>query len=243
MKLVIGVTTSRSGGWRSFLLHRLAVWRAGGKAVRLVSGEALPPLASLTGLVIGGGDDIGAELYQGEVLPDVRVDPERDQLEVTLLRRALPAGIPTLGICRGAQMINIALGGTLHGDIYRAYANSSRMRTVLPRKRIIVEKGSRLDHILGCNPCHVNALHHQAVDRLGEGLHIVGRDEHGVVQAIESAKHRFLIGVQWHPEFLFFSASQQRLFRALLDAARERMEATAPMETPAAETFQANAGT
>jgi len=218
---LIGVTTSRRGGWRNYLFHRLALYRVGAQAVRLVAGDA-PPADRLDGLVIGGGDDIGAELYGGRVLPDVRIDPERDKLELQLLETALPQGLPVLGICRGSQMINIALGGSLHTDIYEVYVQAPRMRTVLPRKTVKIVEGSRLDRILRCNPCQVNALHHQSVDRLGRGLRVVAEDEAGVVQATEGTGAPFLLGVQWHPELLPFRASQQRIFAALVEAARER---------------------
>ena len=158
---LIGVTTSRRGGWRSYLMHRLALARVGARSVRLIPGGALPD-EPLQGLVIGGGDDIGAEIYGGKVLPDVRIDPERDKLELGLLKAALPAQLPILGICRGSQMINVALGGTLHTDIYEVYVQAPKMRTVLPRKTVTVEADSRLNGILRCNPCQVNALHHQS---------------------------------------------------------------------------------
>jgi putative glutamine amidotransferase len=216
---LIGVTTSRRGGWRSYLMHRLALSRVGARAVRLVAGLAPPPVP-LSALVIGGGDDIGAEIYGGKVLPDIRIDPERDRLELTLLESALPAGLPVLGICRGSQMINVALGGTLHTDIHEVYVEAPRMRTVLPRKTVRIEPGSRLDHILRCNPCRVNALHHQSVDRLGQGMRVVARDEAGIVQAIEGGGPGFLLGVQWHPELLVLARPQQRLFAALAEAAR-----------------------
>jgi putative glutamine amidotransferase len=103
------------------------------------------------------------------------------------------------------------------------YVQAPRMRTVLARKTIRMEPGSRLDRIVRCNPCRVNALHHQSVDRVGRGLKVVAHDEAGVIQAIEGEAN-FLIGVQWHPELLVFSAPQQRLFRALADAARESVE-------------------
>ena len=84
-----------------------------------------------------------------------------------------------------------------------------------------VKADSRLDRILRCNPCQVNALHHQSVDRLGTGLRIAARDQSGIVQAIESDSAPFLLGVQWHPELLFWKKPQQRLFAALATAARE----------------------
>ena len=217
---LIGVTTSRRGGWRSYLMHRLALARVGARSVRLIPGGALPD-EPLQGLVIGGGDDIGAEIYGGKVLPDVRIDPERDKLELGLLKAALPAQLPILGICRGSQMINVALGGTLHTDIYEVYVQAPKMRTVLPRKTVTVEADSRLNGILRCNPCQVNALHHQSVDKLGRGLRIAARDESGIVQAIENESGPFLLGVQWHPELLFWKKPQQRLFAALAAAARE----------------------
>ena len=142
-------------------------------------------------MIIGGGDDIGAEIYGGQVLPDVRIDPERDRLELDLLKVALPAGLPILGICRGSQMINVALGGTLHTDIYEVYEQAPKMRTVLPKKRVSITSGTMLDRILRCNPCQVNALHHQSVDRLGRGLRIAAEDEAGIVQAIENERNAF----------------------------------------------------
>jgi putative glutamine amidotransferase len=223
---LIGVTTSRRGGWRSYLMHRLALLRAGARSVRLTPGDPLPK-EPLQGLVIGGGDDIGAEIYGGQVLPDVRIDPDRDKLELSLLRAALPLRLPVLGICRGSQMINVSLGGTLHTDIYEVYVQAPKMRTVLPRKSVSIMPDTALDRILRCNPCQVNALHHQSVDKLGEGLRIAAQDEIGIVQAVESKEAPFLLGVQWHPELLVWKKPQQRLFAALAHAAGE---ARVPLE-------------
>jgi putative glutamine amidotransferase len=227
---LIGVTTSRRGGWRSYLMHRLALARVGARTVRLTAGQPLPD-EPLQGLVIGGGDDIGAEIYGGTVVPDVRIDQERDRLELALLEAALPARLPVLGICRGSQMINVALGGSLHTDIHEVYVHAPKMRTILPQKTVSFVPDSRLDRIMRCNPCRVNALHHQSVDRLGRGLKVVAIDESGIVQAVESDGAPFLIGVQWHPELLVWKAPQQRIFAALAHVAAQA-EVSLPAHAP-----------
>lgn len=216
----IGITTSDHKSRLAWWCDWLAVWRAGGQPVRL--SPARPEPDGLDGLVIGGGDDIGAHLYGGEVTLDVRVDPQRDTLELELLDRFVPAGCPVLGICRGAQIVNVYLGGSLISDIYTAFEHVRKRRTVLPRKTVDVVEGSQLHDILKVRWCQVNSLHHQAIDRPGDGIEIVARDRDGLVQAIESHRHAFLIGVQWHPEFLIFNRPQQRLVRALVEAAAER---------------------
>lgn len=216
----IGITTSDHKSRLAWWCDWLAVWRAGGKPVRL--SPTHPDPDDLDGLVIGGGDDIGAQLYGGEVQLDVRVDPQRDTLELELLERFVPDGCPVLGICRGAQIINVYLGGSLISDIYTAFEHVKKRRTVLPRKTVDVVEGSQLHGIVKVSWCQVNSLHHQAIDNPGEGIDIVARDRNGLVQAIESRRHDFLIGVQWHPEFLVFNRPQQRLIRALVNAATVR---------------------
>lgn len=230
---LIGITTSDHKSRLAWWCDWLAVWRAGGRPVRL--SPARPEIDTLDGLVVGGGDDIGAQLYGGEMQLDVRVDPQRDKLELALLDRLVPAGCPVLGICRGAQIINVFLGGSLISDIQSTYAHIKPRRTVLPRKTVDVVEGSRLHHILQVDWCQVNSLHHQAIDRTGHGMTVVARDRDGLVQGIESRHHDFLIGVQWHPEFLVFNRPQQRLIRALVEQAAIRADAsrTAGEETQA----------
>jgi len=215
---VIGVTTSRQRGWRMWMFNRLMLWLAGASAVRLSPGLR-ETLDGLDGFVVGGGDDIVPTLYGGEIDPAVRIDPQRDQLELRILDWAEARNLPVLGICRGAQMINVSRGGTLHNDIHLAYAGMPRLRSVLPRKRIRIVGGSGLHRLLRLESCRVNALHGQAVDRLGAGLRIVATDRWGMVQGIEATDGRFLLGVQWHPEFLIFNPAQRRLFQALRSAA------------------------
>lgn len=219
---LIGITTSDHKSRMAWWCDCISVWRAGGLPLRV--SPARPLRRELDGLIIGGGDDIGAHRYGGEMQLDVRIDPARDELELDLLASCLPRGLPILGICRGAQMINIHLGGSLIGDIQSTYRHIRNRRTVLPRKRVEIDPYSRLAEILNRRYCQVNSLHHQAVDRPGEGLKVVARDRNELVQAIESEHHAFLIGVQWHPEMMLFSRSQQRLIRALVEAAESTRE-------------------
>ncbi len=219
---LIGITTSDRKSRIAWWFDWFAVWRHGGRPLRLSPSRPRP--TALDGLIIGGGDDIEAHHYGGEIQLDVRVDPERDDLELALLKRFIPAGTPVLGICRGAQLINVHQGGTLDPDIYTTYEGLKRRRTVLPRKTVDIVGDSRLYRILRVTWCRINSLHHQAVQEAGRGIEIVARDRDGLVQAIESREHDFLIGVQWHPEWLIFNRPQQRLIRALVKAADRARE-------------------
>lgn len=214
----IGVTLSdRRSSW-VWLLHRLAVWRAGGTAVKITPRRPIE-IGDIDALIAGGGDDISFQLDGTELNPNVRYDADRDRLERGLLDRAFALGKPVLGVCRGAQMINLVRGGSLYQDLSEITDAAPKGRLVLPRKRIEIEDDCRLAQIMQCNPCYVNALHHQAVDRVGEGLKVVARDQHNIVQAVESSGREFVIGVQWHPEMLPFSSSNLNLFKSLTAAA------------------------
>ncbi|SHG47223.1 putative glutamine amidotransferase [Fodinibius roseus] len=148
------------------------------------------------------------------------VDKERDELEFTILKQALDKGIPILGICRGAQLINIHLGGTLHGDISNYYTEQPQVKTVWPKKKVRLAAESILHRILGHQFVWVNALHNQAVDTLGSDLKIVAREENGVVQAVEHESRDFVLGVQWHPEYMPQIPPQRRIFQKLVGEAR-----------------------
>ena len=129
--------------------------------------------------------------------------------------------LPVLGICRGAQMINVSRGGSLHRDIRQVYDGVGRRRTPLPQMTVMIESDSRLAALLGRTKARVNALHSQSVDRIGRGLKVVARDRQGIVQGLEAVGPDFLFGVQWHPEFLVFDRGQQRLFSRLVERARD----------------------
>ncbi|MGP9694161.1 gamma-glutamyl-gamma-aminobutyrate hydrolase family protein [Brachybacterium sp. AOP25-B2-12] len=247
---VIGVTTylerATSGVWdtrAAFLQHVYldAVLEAGGIPVLLppqpcADDQARTVLGRLDGLVIAGGADVDPALYGQRAHPRTGAPrTDRDAWEEALLRVALDDGTPVLGICRGAQVLDVALGGGLvqHlpdvvGDD-RYQPSPGRFGTV----DVAIVPGSRLARILGPGPVAVPVHHHQAIGGLGAGLHVTGRCADGTVQAVELDDHPFCLAVQWHPEE---QTEDRRLLAALVDAARAgaRTTASRPPGTPSA---------
>ena len=220
---LIGVTGP--DGWYhiAWRCSRYALGRAGARVVRLTPRRRFP-VPVLDGVVVGGGDDIDPALYAGMDDGTGSFDRERDRFEIDILEDALQRKVPVLGICRRAQLMNVVLGGNLHQDVRGMRRHTSNRRTVLARKTVIVQPHSRLHALFGAERFKVNSLHHQAIDRLGEGMRAVAHDLDELVQAVEAveiAATGFRAGVQWHPEYLPYHKRQRRLFQALVDAARE----------------------
>ena len=172
-------------------------------------------------LVIGGGNDISPEHYGGEIDAKVKLDPRRDELEIKWIKQALKDTIPMVGICRGAQLINVVLGGNLHPDIRRMRRLTYNRPGLLPTKQVWLAPDSALARITGKTRLRVNSLHHQAVDLPGDSLYRAGWDLDDITQAIESRINCPVIGVQWHPEYLAYLPSQLAIFRWLVNSTRE----------------------
>ena len=197
-----------------------AIKMAGGRALRLTpSNYREHSKDKLRGLVIGGGNDIDPGLYGGHDSGLSMIDPERDGFEVEMIEHALHTHLPILGICRGAQLINVVLGGSLHSDIRPMRRLTPTRRTILPRTTAIGTNFGKLHSLIKIPRWKINSLHHQAIDQLGEGLQAVAYDLDNFVQGIESELHPFLLGVQWHPEYLQYIPGQRRLFRRIVEEA------------------------
>ena len=220
---VIGVTLSSSRSKLVWYMHKLAIWRAGGKPKKVTPKTG--PLLDADGFVLGGGDDIGFETTGMKVDPTVRYDPERDALELDVLKHAFETEKPVLGICRGSQMINVARGGTLYHDLSDFKEGLMRRDMPLPRKHITIKKQTLLHDLICKDTLRINALHHQSVKDLGEDLTISAKDNEGIVQAIECNKNGLILGVQWHPELIPWSGKHQALFRWLVQRADPAMQA------------------
>jgi putative glutamine amidotransferase len=211
----VGVTGSGRRWAPSWWCTWLALHLAGATPER-ISVRHAPSGQPLDALIIGGGNDIGPEHYGGDIDAKVKDDPERDRLEIGWIRRALEDSIPLLGICRGAQLINVVLGGTLHQDIRPMRKHTYNRPGLLPTKEVLLESESLLEKVCGKAHLRVNSLHHQAIKDPGKDLQVVGRDLDDIIQAVECTAGWQIIGVQWHPEYLFYLPSQFALFRWLL---------------------------
>jgi putative glutamine amidotransferase len=186
-----------------------------------------PLLERLDGLLLSGGEDIAPTCYGQDVEPWTGlVDKARDRSEIGLVRRWLATEKPLLAICRGHQVLNVALGGSLIQDIMaqvpnaldHAYVPGRPMETIV--HTVEIEAGSRLAAILGGPELAVNSAHHQAVARPGQDLTVVARAPDGVLEATELAEHPFCVSVQWHPEaMLRTSATMLPLFVSFVSTA------------------------
>jgi len=210
-----------------------AVRRAGGD-VRILDYETDTPasvVAQVDGILLPGGDDVQPSLY-GESAHSAfaAAEPGRDAYEIELARQAADANLPLFAICRGIQVLNVARGGTLVQDI------PSQLPAAIPHEvrdtphtiahDVWVSEGTLLHSLLreriDGDACPVNSRHHQAVERVGNGLIVSATAPDGVIEAVEDPSKRFCLGVQWHPENFYRTGEFRALFEAFVDAARGR---------------------
>lgn len=220
---VIAITGPQRGAFGPRLLVSLAVRLYGGTPLQLRPGDAGRE-HRFDGVVITGGHDVHPVLYAAAPEVEPNYDEARDALEVAIIDEALERRLPLLGICRGAQLLNARLGGTLFQELKSRRRKTSNRWTVLPLKTLCIRPGTVLAQLMGEGTARINSLHNQGIDRCGKALAVSGYDLDDIPQAIEDPAHGpLLLGVQWHPEFLIFMKRQRALFRALVESARETM--------------------
>jgi putative glutamine amidotransferase len=226
---LIGITAyAEPVAWGAWNVEAVLVPSAYTRAVEKAGGRALvvPPaevgieetLAALEGLIFSGGGDIHPEAYGAAPHEKTRgVDPRRDRAELALLRAALERDMPVLAVCRGSQVLNVALGGDLVQHLPEVVGHDRHLHTPgeFADHDIRLESQTRVGAVLG-ERAPVKSHHHQAFGRLGEGLREAAWADDGTVEAIEDPSHRFAVGVLWHPE----EGEDLALFEALVAEAR-----------------------
>ncbi len=236
---LIGITTSITVGKepeRAYVnsAYLAAIQEAGGIPVPLppqLAGQSLLELADrLHGLLLTGGGDVDPATFGEPPHPTLyEVSPARDRLETTLVQRFMEARRPILALCRGIQVLNVALGGSLYQDVATDPGTEIQHQQSGPRDQpahpVKVVPGSLLERILGSEELEVNSMHHQAVKALGRGLLPVAFAPDAIIEGVElddpDLSH-FVLGVQWHPEELFArDPAASRLFRAFVNASRK----------------------
>ncbi|HMX18568.1 MAG TPA: gamma-glutamyl-gamma-aminobutyrate hydrolase family protein [Anaerolineales bacterium] len=234
-KPLIGITTRNGkdadGHPLTALQHSYinAIVQAGGMPIlipSMLSEEDFTGLYSLlAGILFTGGGDVSLEYFNGSDHPRIgEVDKRRDTTEITLMRAAVNDGKPLLGICRGAQVMNVALGGTLYTHIHdqvngaldHDYPGDLRKVIVHP---VNVDESTRSAEIFGETLLHVNSLHHQGLKDIAPGLRVAGHAPDGLVEVVEIPDHPYAVAVQWHPEWLTDQPAMQKLFKSFVDAA------------------------
>jgi putative glutamine amidotransferase len=228
---LIGITTHSRNDAGEVLLpgaYLDAIQTAGGNALLLPPNQPDPEraLSFLDGLVLPGGGDINPIMYSGENHHTIYgVDEDRDMSELTLVKYALTAKIPVLGICRGMQMLAVAAGGDLVAHVPDVYGDALAHRLDHPRRPInhdvSILPNTRLAGLLETDSLNIVSWHHQAVRTVPKGWHISAQAEDGLIEAIEYPDHPWMVAVQWHPELSGQDPAHQRLFQKFVEAATQ----------------------
>jgi gamma-glutamyl-gamma-aminobutyrate hydrolase PuuD len=233
MKPVVGITTyltrATFGSWEEDTAlvpadYVRAIERAGGRALLVPPSENAieETLDALDGVVFSGGADLDPELYGQEPHPETKgVQGERDRGELALLQAALARDMPVLAVCRGSQVLNVALGGDLVQHLPEVVGDEKHKHTPgeYADHNVDVDPDTRLGSLIG-DRAPVKSHHHQGFGRLGEGLRESARAEDGTLEALEDPSRRFALGVLWHPE----AGEDMRLFEALVEESRAYRE-------------------
>ncbi len=227
---IIGITCHQDEGKNVLSLNEAyihAVEKCGGVPLLLPyvhTGEAIRRHCEIMdGLILAGGVDVDPQYFGEQPVGTGEITPERDRYEISLVREFLALDKPVLAICRGVQILNICAGGDIYQDIYlqaeEVIKHVQQAPRWYPTHSVRLKEGSRLDKIFGQTTIKVNSFHHQASRKMAPGFEACAWSQDGIIEAVESLKHRFVVGVQWHPEQMALRSQEQlELFREFIRA-------------------------
>ncbi|MBU3004536.1 gamma-glutamyl-gamma-aminobutyrate hydrolase family protein [Paraglaciecola arctica] len=242
----IAITGPNKSGSTAWFFTALNIRLAGGKPIR-VTPNSFDGTLDYDGVIIGGGSDIHPDNYIKEETPMVKrtfwirlkecvlypmellnrlgsseYDKDRDDMEIKFIHFALDNNLPLLGICRGHQLLNAELGGSMYESTLPLLKNDMRIRSPFPRKTVLyTTSDSLIAEIAGDDPLKVNAIHSQAVAEPADALTVTARENAGINQVIESNNGDKVLGVQWHPEYLFYMKAHRKIFSWLIREAKK----------------------
>ncbi|MDE0553092.1 MAG: gamma-glutamyl-gamma-aminobutyrate hydrolase family protein [Candidatus Poribacteria bacterium] len=228
MAPIIGITFSSKiiTGTSKNYIH--AIEEFGGEPRILYPGVPDSEFADIDGLLLTGGGDIHPDYFDQDWHPSLKyVNEARDALEIPLCREVIEANLPVFGICRGIQVMSVAMRGSLYQDVpsqlTEPLTHPAESFTIDSYHEIEIEPNNRLREIIGRNSDEVNSAHHQAVDEVGKGFIVTARSVDGVIEGIENPSKDFVLGVQYHPERMIrteaFREHRRKLFEAFIQAA------------------------
>ena len=226
---VIGITCHHNYGANQLTINKgyiHAVDKFGGLPLllpELLAPERVKQHCSLVdGLLLTGGVDVDPKLFGEQPIGTLEITPERDCYEMLLVREFLVRDKPVLAICRGLQLLNICAGGDIYQDINsqieKVIKHTQQAPKWYPTHAVSIMEGSKLGKLIEKSNLQVNSFHHQAPRRVASGFEATAWAEDGIIEAIESFSHRFVVGVQWHPEQMLSQREHQVLFRAFIRA-------------------------
>ncbi|MDD5935443.1 MAG: gamma-glutamyl-gamma-aminobutyrate hydrolase family protein [Clostridiales bacterium] len=236
MKPIIGVTPQYNMENRQVKVESVyfqSIRDAGGVPILLPlhndSKELGDLLSRLDGVLFTGGPDVNPSYFDEEAIPECgAIVPERDELEINLVRMCMERKLPILGICRGIQVLNIALGGDIYQDLGAQFQKNQELRIAHSQKseratkthKVKIEYGTLLSRILNKEEIWVNSFHHQSVRKIADGVTVAATSSDGLTEAITMEDYPFFLGVQWHPEEMYETdKNAQKLFNEFIIAA------------------------
>ena len=229
MKPTIGITLSSnivSGTYKNYIR---AIEKFGGEPRCLYPGAPSDAFKGLKGLLLTGGPDIDPSYYGEDAHETTDINPNRDKLELPLCKQSMEADLPVFGICRGIQIMNVAIGSSLYQDIPSQFTDHLTHKILVNKDDswhdIQIQPDSLLNQITNETTTEVNSRHHQSLKVIGEGFTVTAQSKDGIIEAIEDTSKKFMLGVQYHPERMFkepgsleLQEHSAKLFSAFIDA-------------------------